>query len=147
MTVFFKLRNRQKAISGLNTLRSLQDPAAHKLAEKLDALSATLDAHEAAKQALENALRDYNISVAEQEIEKLQVSPSQRSILKAYLNMYRGRFDEARSELNSVSTTNYAIVQEGLDTLSKAEVNYRSLSEKAYSFLYSPVLRKNLGSS
>jgi hypothetical protein len=86
-------------------LSRLQDPISRSLAPKLGVLLKRSDVLEGAKASLREQIGRYDAEGALHAIQQMDVSESQKQLLRAYISVYHGRFELARHQLDVLQVT------------------------------------------
>jgi hypothetical protein len=114
------------------------DPAAAPFVKQVKTLFDSLAKTEEAKVKLIAALKDYRVSDATKIMDHLSASPTQKEILKINLDMYEGKFDQARDRFSKIQFASYSEKAHSgiLDHITQTDAEYKKLMARIDEYLY-----------
>lgn len=119
-----------------------QDPAAAPLVKQVRSLFDTLAKTQDAKNKMLAALKGYRAADAGVIVDQLPASPVQKEILRINLDMYQGKFDQARERYSKIPFDSYSAKERAttiLDNINKTEAEYKKLMARIEVYLHSPM--------
>jgi len=117
-----------------------QDPAAVRYVNQVKALIDSLQATEEAKTKLIAAVKDDRVADATAVVDQLPVSLMQKELLRINLDLYQGKFDQARDRFSKIPFSSYAEKERSgkiLENISAAEATYTKLVSRIEFYLHS----------
>lgn len=117
-----------------------QDPAAAPLIKQVRALFDTLAKTQDAKNKMIVALKSYRGDDANSIVDQLPASPVQKEILRINLDLYQGKFDQARERYGKIPFDSYSAKQRAttiLDNINKTEAEYKKVMSRIEVYLHS----------
>ena len=118
-----------------------QDPVAAPLVKQIKTLFDSLAKTEEAKGRLIAALKDYRVADGVAILNELPVSPKQREILRISLDLYQGKYDQARERFLKIPFESYSEKEQlgkVSDNIAETETAYKKLMSRVDVYLYSP---------
>ncbi len=137
--VFLRLNERDSAMAELATLQSSGETA-KKYVAQIEQLLGALQQQEQSRENLRKALDKYDVQAAIKAVDQLKASPLQTGILYAYLDMYQGKFDEARTSLMNISTdrlTDKQSIKLLLNQVEETQKKHAESMNRIETYLYS----------
>ena len=137
-----KMKEKDAALTAFRQLAAHeQDPVAAPFVKQIKVLFDSLAKTEEAKGKLIAALKDYRVADAVAVLNELPVSPKQREILRISLDLYQGKYDQARARFLKIPFESYS-EKEQLgkisDNISETETAYKKIMSRVDVYLYSP---------
>ena len=117
------------------------DLSAAAFVKQVKTLFESLAKTEEAKSKLIAALKDYRVSDATEILDRLSASPTQKEILKINLDMYEGKFDQARDRFSKIQFASYSEKERSAipDHITQTEAAYKKLMSRIDGYLYGPL--------
>lgn len=118
-----------------------QDPAAAPYVKQVKTLLDSLHATEDAKSKLVAAVKDDRIADANAIVDQLPASRVQKELLRINLDIYQGKFDQARDRFSKIPFASYADKERQakiLENIGATEAAYKKLMSRIEFYLYSP---------
>jgi hypothetical protein len=119
-----------------------QDPAAAPLVKQVRSLFDTLAKTQDAKNKMLVALKGYRAADAIAIVDQLPASPVQKEILRINLDLYQGKFDQARERYSKIPFDSYSAKERAttiLDNINKTEAEYRKVMSQIDVYLHSSI--------
>lgn len=119
-----------------------QEPTAAPFVKQVKVLIDSLDAMRKAKQDLMAALKDYRTTDAIAIVDRLSASPLQKDILRINLDVYQGKFDQARDRFSKIQFASHGEKQRAgkiEENIGTTETDYKKVMERIEVYLHSPM--------
>jgi hypothetical protein len=119
-----------------------QDPAAAPLVNQVRTLFDTLAKTQDAKNKMLVALKSYRAADANAIVDQLPASPVQKEILRINLDLYQGKFDQARERYSKIPFDSYSAKERAttiLENINKTEAEHKKVMSRIDVYLYSPM--------
>jgi hypothetical protein len=132
-----KLKNNEAALAELATLKAnSQDPLAPKYALQVQSVLVAMKQQDEVKGRLASALSQYKSQDAAALIDSLSASPFQKTVLKAQLNIYQGKFEEARQFITTAPVLSFSEREKLKAQIAQSQTGYTNLMTKVDGVLY-----------
>ncbi len=142
-TTYLRLHKRDLASQELERLKTAgSDRAAAAAVSLLQNLIAAYDTQEALREKLKAALQNHQVAEAFAALDRMKLSDLQKQVLRAYVAVYQGSFDEARRILAELRPTRYAErsqIEQLQADVSRWETTFRGTMREIDKILFSGI--------